>query len=164
MPDDQALINLLDDRQNDISDKQTMLNVSARRAEMMQSVLGYLTIAISAFLGGSLGSTLVTDVGWLSEPLWRFIGAILGVVAAIASGIQTRGNLNEHAHAKRLHAARYDDLYRTIERYKALYLTDRQSVDPPNIFLDWIDQSLTNLTQEELGGNERAGGARSPSL
>lgn len=161
MADDQALTELLDDRQNAISEKQTTLSAGARRAETAQSLLGYATIVIAALLGGSLGSTLVADVGWLAEPTWRLVGALLGVVAAVASGIQTRGNLNEQALTKRVLAARYDDLHRTIERYKALYSTDRRSVDPPNVFLDWIDQRLTNLALEELGSDERVAGARS---
>jgi hypothetical protein len=153
MPVDQEQdpLDLLRSRQSEILEQVERIRRKGSRKKRAQSLLGLFTIAASALLGGSLGTSLVTGVGWLSEDVWLLFGATLGVLSAIAAGIQTQNNYAEQAQASFLLAAAYVDLHRAVERYLSLYTKQYENLDPLPQFLGWVDERLGTFQQREAG-------------
>lgn len=153
MPVDQEQdpLDLLRSRQSEIIEQVHRIRSKGVRKRLTQNSLGLFTIAASSVLGGSLGTSLVTGVGWLSQDLWLLFGAILGVLSAIAAGLLTQNRYAERAQADFLLSVAYVALQRDVERYLSLYSKQYEPLDPLPQFLGWVDKRLCELQREEAG-------------
>ena len=153
MPDEQepSPLDLLRDKRTEISEQVPRLRSKAKRQRLIHNLLGYSTIAISLALGGSLGTTLLSDGGLLADStFWRVIGAILGFVSAFLAAVQTRAHLAEHAQENLRLAADYVDVDRAVQRYLSSYSEDPNLVnDSPYVHLEWVDNSLSDFQRRE---------------
>lgn len=149
---EQDPLDLLRSRREEIDEQRKRIRRRGVWRRRTHGFLGLFTIAVSAFLGGSLGRSLVTEVEWLSVDVWLLFGAALGVLSAIAAGWQTQNRYAEQAQADFLLAAAYVELDRAVERYLSLHSKQYDPLDPLPQFLGWVDERLSTLQREDAGG------------
>ncbi|MDP9479749.1 MAG: hypothetical protein M3R38_29485 [Actinomycetota bacterium] len=143
---------LLHSRQAEIEEQVYRIRSDGVCARIKHRGLGIITIASSAVLGGSLGASLVTGGQWISKDVWLLIGAALGVLSAMASGLQTQNRYAEQAQAKFLLSVEYVALLRDVQRYLSLNSQQYEPLDPLPQFLGWVDERLSELQRKEASG------------